>query len=138
MRKWLLAEKTYEGFPLFLRRPADFDVDALRPLFPTLVIVTHKFAKRKPDGLPESGYNHGLAGMDHELVAAFDVDQMGVPSLVETFGGERNYYFYVADDTDVPAVISPIVNRYPGEKVSWSTRPDPQWIFITRYAKEYF
>jgi hypothetical protein len=138
MREWLLAEKTYEGFPLFLRRPADFDINALRPLFPTLVVVTHEFAKRKSNGLPEADYNDGLAGMDLSLIGAFDIDRMGVIALVETFGGKRNYYFYVAVDTDVPAVIVPIANRYPNEKISWSVRPDLKWNFITQYSKEYF
>jgi hypothetical protein len=138
MRTWLNTNKTYEGFPLFLRRPADFDVEKLRPSFPNLVVVTHKFTKRKPNGLPDDDYNHGLASMDHELVCAFDVDRMGVPALVETFGGERNYYFYVAMDADVPTTISKIANRYPSEQLTWSVRLDSGWNFITKYAKEHF
>src|SRR5690349_15918909 len=101
MRKWLMAEKTYEGFPLFLRRPECLDVDLLRPHLPNLAVVKHKFTKRKPNGLPDDDYNHGLREFDHALVSAFDVDRMGVPALVETFGGERNYYFYVAPAADV-------------------------------------
>jgi len=27
------------------------------------------------------------------LVTAFDIDRMGIPALVETFGGKRHYYF---------------------------------------------
>ena len=38
---WLTAEKTYEGFPLMLRRPK-LDTDSLRPLYPTLAVVTNK------------------------------------------------------------------------------------------------
>jgi len=138
MTTWLTGEKTYEGFPLFLRRPAHLDVEVLRPSFPKLAIVTHEFSKRKPNGLPEPDYNHELAGMDHELIAAFDIDRMGVSVLVETFGGKRHYYFYVADNADVPAVISAIACRYPDERLSWSVRPDPRWGFIEEYAKEHF
>jgi hypothetical protein len=138
MREWLLAEKVYEGFPLFLRRPADFDVESLRPSFPSLAIVTHKFAKRKPNGLPDDDYNHGLAEMDLSLVGAFAVERMGIIALVETFGGERNYYFYVVQNADVPGVISAIAHRYPNEQLSWSVRPDKEWRFITRYTSEHF
>jgi hypothetical protein len=138
MGTWLTAEKTYEGFPLFLRRPAVLDVDAHRVTFPTLAIVTHEFTKREPNGLPEADYNHGLAGMDNELIVAFDVDRMGVPVLVETFGGKRHYYFYVAADADVAAVISAVARRYPEERLSWSVRSDPKWGFISKYATEYF
>lgn len=127
MRTWLTAEKTYEGFPLFLRRPATLDVESLRPQLPTLVVLTHTFSKREPNGLPESDYNHGLATMDREIVSAFDIDCMGAPALVETFGGERNYYFYVALETDAAAIFSSLAGRYPEEKLSWSVRPDPGW-----------
>jgi hypothetical protein len=138
VRTWLNIDKTYEGFPLFLRRPVDFDIKKLRPSFPSLVIVTHKFTKRKLNGLPDDDYNHGLAGMDRELICAFDVDRMGVPALVETFGGERNYYFYVSTDVDIPTTISRIVHRYPSEQLTWSVRQDSDWNFITKYAKEHF
>lgn len=138
MHKWLSGEKTYDGFPLFLRRPAELDIASLLPVLPNLAIVTHKFTKRKPNGLPEDDYNHGLAKMDYALVTAFDVDRMGVPVLVETFGGERNYYFYVARDTNVDQIISTIASHYPAEQISWSARPDPQWTFIETYAREHF
>jgi hypothetical protein len=138
MHTWLTTEKTHEGFPLFFRRPANLDVEALRPSFPTLATVTHEFAKRRSNGLPDPDYNHGLAGMDHQLVVAFDVDRMGIPVLVETFGGKRHYYFYVAADADVSTVISAIARGYPEEQLSWSVRGDPQWGFIERYAREHF
>lgn len=138
MRSWLTAEKTYEGFPLLLRRPADLDVDSLRPLYPTLAVVTHEFTRRKLNGLPEPDYNDGLVDMDCELVRAFDAHRMGVPALVETFGGQRHYYFYVAQEADVPGVISVVARRYPSERLSWSVRPDPEWEFIESYAREHF
>jgi hypothetical protein len=138
MRSWLTAEKTYEGFPLLLRRPAKFDVDSLRPLYPTLAVVTHQFTRRKPNGLPQPDYSDGLVEMDCEMVGAFDVDRMGVPALVETFGGKRHYYFYVSADADVPAIISAVARRYPAERLSWEVRPDPKWEFIESYASEHF
>jgi hypothetical protein len=136
MRTWLTTEKTYEGFPLFLRRPTDLDVESLRPALPSLAVVTHEFTKRKPNGLPDPDYNHGLAEMDHVLVTAFD--RMGVPALIETFGGERKYYFYVAVDADVAGAISAVARRFPDERVSWTVRPDPEWSFLKRYAREHF
>jgi hypothetical protein len=138
MLSWATAQTEYEGFPLMLRRPTNIDVDSLRPSHPTLAVVTHEFTKRKPNGLPEPDYNESLFEMDIELVRAFDVDRMGVPVLVETFGGKRHYYFYVTADTDVPTIISAVSRRYPSERLSWEVRPDPQWGFLEKYAKEYF
>jgi hypothetical protein len=96
-----------------LRRPTNLDVELLRRSHPTLAVVTHEFSRRKPNGLPEPDNNEILFETDIELVRAFDVDQMGVPALIETFGGKRHYYFYVVSDADVSGVISTIARRYP-------------------------
>jgi uncharacterized protein DUF695 len=138
MHSWLTAEKTYEGAPLLLRRPADFDIASLRPGFPTLVVITHQFTRRMPNGLPDPDYNDGLAEMDHEVVTAFDADQMGVAALVETCAGKRTYYIYVTADADVSNALSAVARRYPDERLSWSFRSDPEWTFIQRYAKDHF
>jgi hypothetical protein len=121
-----------------LRRPTNIDVESLRLAHPALAVITHEFTKRKPNGLPEPDYNESLFQMDIELVRAFDVDHMGVPVLVETFGGKRHYYFYVSANSDVPATISAVARRYPAERLSWTVRPDPEWGFLERYAREHF
>ena len=138
MLAWATAQKEYEGFPLMIRRPTNLDINSLRPRHPTLAVVTHEFTKRKPNGLPDPDYNHGLFDMDMELVRAFDVDQMGVPVLVETFGGKRHYYFYVAADVNVTEMISAIAQRYPAERLSWFVRQDPNWGFLELYARDHF
>jgi hypothetical protein len=136
--EWATAEIEYEGFPLMLRHSTNIDIDSLRGAHPALAVITHEFTKRKPNGLPEPEYNESLFQMDMELVRAFDLDQIGVPVLVETFGGKRHYYFYVTEGTVVPAIILAVAQRYPSERLSWTVRSDPQWGFLEKYAKEYF
>ena len=138
MYSWATAERTYEGFPLFLRRPINVDTSEHRRSFPDLVVVTHTFAKRLPDGRPESDYNRGLEDMDVAIVRSFDATHAGVPVLVETFGGERNYYFYVAPGTDVSAILAPITAAYPDERLAREVRPNNNWQLFDRYAKDFF
>ena len=138
MSLWATAERTYEGFPLFLRRPTDVDTPDNRRSFPDLVIVTHTFAKRLANGRPDSDYNRGLEDMDVAIVRAFDATRSGVPVLVETFGGERNYYFYVASGTDVSAILAPIVAAYPCERLAWKVRPNNNWRLFDQYAEDFF
>jgi hypothetical protein len=138
MYHWLTTRKDYEGFPLLLRRPTNLDINALRLNYPRLIVVTHEFAKQQSNGLPEAAYNDSLANMDLRLACSFDVDQMGVPVLIETFGGTRHYYFYAATDAEVNATITPIRKTYPHEQLTWSIHPDPEWGFIERYAREHF
>ena len=138
MSEWVIDEITYEGFPLLLRRPAKVDIEGLRPLYPIRVAVTHIFTKRKPNGLPEASYNNGLFAMDNELTDAFSAGHHGECVLVETFGGERNYYYYISGEADAPAILTGISNRYPAEQLSWKVRTDSGWTFLTRYAAEFF
>ena len=138
MYSWVTAERRYEGFPLLLRRPTDADTPEHRRSFSDLVIITHTFANRLPDGRPDSDYNRGLEDMDVAIVRAFDAMRSGVPVLVETFGGEPNYYFYVAAETDVSAILAPIVAAYHGERLSWTVRPRNNWRFLDQYAEDFF
>jgi len=138
MAKWLTAQKLHEGFPLLLRRPATLDIVSLRSRFPILAFATHAFTKAASNGLPEEVYHRGLAELDLELITAFEAGSRGVSVLVETYAGERCYYFYVAANADVSGVISAIGLRHPQERLSSSTRPDPSWQFIERYAQDHF
>jgi Family of unknown function (DUF695) len=138
MYSWATAERTHEGFPLFLRRPTDVDTPEHRQSFSDLLLVTHTFAQRLPDGRPESNYDRSLEDMDIAIVRAFDATHSGVPVLVETFGGERNYYFYVASSTEVSAILTPILAAYPEERLAWEVRPNNNWRLLDRYAKEFF
>ena len=138
MYSWATAERTYEGFPLFLRCPTDVDTPEHRRSFSDLVIVTHTFAKRLPDGRPDFDYNRRLEDMDVAIARAFDGTRSGVPVLVETFGGERNYYFYVAAGTAVSAILAPIVAAHPDERLAWKIRPNNNWRLFDQYAEDFF
>jgi hypothetical protein len=138
MYSWANAELVYEGFPLFLRRPTDVDTSANRQKFPDLAVITHTFTQRYPDGRPEPGYNKTLSDFDYAVVTAFDALHSGVPVLVETFGGERNYYFCIAPHADVSSIVSAIATSYQNEQLSWEVSPTKGWSFLDRYAKDFF
>jgi hypothetical protein len=138
MHSWVTTDRTHEGFPLYLRRPIDVDTADNRRGFPTLAVITHELRERLSDGRPDRDYNDSLADFDHDIITAFDADYIGVPVLVETFGGKRHYYFYVSPATDVGSIVSHIGASYPAEPLSWETRPDDKWAFLDRYAKDFF
>ena len=62
---------------------------------------------------------------------------MAFPFLVETFGGKRHYYFYVAT-IDMASRVASVASRYANERLSWKTRNDPEWGFIQGYATDFF
>jgi hypothetical protein len=72
------------------------------------------------------------------LITVFDQRGNGVCVLIETYGGERNYYYYVIPNADVSALLDPILRRYSMEKLEISTKSDPEWNFFQKYAKDFF
>jgi hypothetical protein len=137
IRAWKTKQLTHEGFPLYLRYPANVDYNSQQRSLPVLAVITHELSKTSPNGLPEPEYNDGLLDFDSDLRAAFEAGQIGQTVLVETFGGKRNYYIYVAPEIHVDEKVASVSKRYPHERLSCSVRPDPEWGFIKRYANEF-
>lgn len=134
---WYSGELRYEGCPLHLRFPEKPDFDALQKKYPKILIVTHTLAKVKPSGVPEADYNELLADFDHDLITAFEESSSGMTVLVETFGGRRKYYIYVASDAPVEDTRARFRTDYPQHQLDWDLRDDKSWTFIRGYSEEY-
>ncbi len=135
-RMWVLSQHQYKGFPLFLRRIERLPFPSRRAKQPVLATITHTFTKRRPDGLPESAYNDTLFEMDQKLIEA--MNGIGSPVLIETFGGKRNFYYYVTDAGLAEARFSSIRQGFAQEELVIDCRPDPAWNFIYNYFKNFF
>jgi hypothetical protein len=136
--KWATFTREYEGFPLLLRLPLQLDYDALQQRFPVSLVLTHQFSLRRFDGLPEARYNDTLEDFDFALVSYFDTNGLGQVVLVETFGGERNYYYYVTESVDPEAMYADVRSRFPAQRVAIQAKADPSWRFIRRYSRDFF
>jgi hypothetical protein len=136
-RTWRTKQTTNDGLPLFLRYPENADFDSQKSSFPVLAVITHELSKVSPNGLPEPEYNDSLLEFDSEIRGGFEQLKIGQTVLVETFGGKRKYYIYVAPEVCLDEIIVSLSKRYPHERLSWSVHPDSEWSFIKRYAKEW-
>jgi len=134
---WKVGQATHEGFPLLLRYPDDIEYENPKSRFPILVTITHKLALVQDSGLPERTYNETLEDFDVYLTRLFEIKNAGVVVLVETFGGNRAYYFYVSRDLDLLAEESNIKAQYPQHELSWERQEDATWSFIKRYARDF-
>jgi len=136
-KEWLTAERTHNGHRLLLRRPRVVDIKTLAPKFPTLATMTHHLDVVTSDGLPERSYNDTLTELDHTIATALDSDK-GVIVLIETFSGERNYYFYIAGNVNVSETLTLIKERYALARLSCETKSDPNWRFLKQYGADFF
>ena len=135
--EWTTLTREYEGFPLYLRYPLRLNYNALQHRFPLRLVLTHVFSFRRFDGLPEARYNETLEDFDAALVTYFKASGLGQAVLVETFGGKRNYYYYVTASVDPEAVSADIRSRFPEQRMEVESKADPSWRFIRRYSGEF-
>lgn len=134
---WHLRSLEHQGFPLHLRWPVGLDFDDLSGRFPKLFVLTHTFSFRRFDGAPEPTYNDTLADLDLAVIRSFEDGSIGQIVLIETFGGKRNYYFYVLSGFDGGAICLSWSARFAGYNLSETAREDPTWKFIRTYRSEY-
>jgi hypothetical protein len=138
-RTWLTANTEYEGFPIYFRRPdiKVAEVAGLRQTYPRLLIVTHVLKQVKENGLPESDYNRSLESLDMCLTSPFDDEVKGLIALVETYGGKRTYYAYVALSFDANAFVREAKNHSPQEDITYKVDEDPAWRLFRGYAADF-
>ena len=138
-RTWLTARSEYQDFPIHFRRPdvrvAEFE--ALRPAYPRLLILTHRLAKVRENGLPEARYNDALASLDAWLTAPFDDETNGIVALIETYAGKRIYYVYVVPAFDAAAYAAAARTRFPDEDLTHEVDDDPGWRLFKGYARDF-
>jgi hypothetical protein len=135
--EWATLTREYEGFPLYLRFPRGLNYDSLQRRFPVRLVLTHVFSFRRFDGAPEPHYNEMLEEFDLSLLRYFKAGGLGQIVLVETFGGKRHYYYYVATSVDAEAILVNLRSRYPEQKVELQSKADPAWQFIRQYTNEF-
>ena len=131
--KWLTIRKEYEGNPLYLRKPNHQNIWTKKNYYSKLVCITHTFDSVKSNGLPTGDYNSSLIDFDGEIVELFKQDDNGIIFLIETYGGERNYWFYVKETCDSNLKFEKLKKHHQNKKLEISTRDDEQWNFIKDY-----
>jgi len=131
--RWLTTDTVYNGFPLYLRLPDYDDVWRFKKKYSNLLCITQKLEKVKDNGLPESDYNASLMDFDGELVDLFDNKTEGIIILVETFGGARNYWYYISSNVDYKTKVDNIRKKYTSNKIETDLQDDKDWGFIIKY-----
>jgi hypothetical protein len=132
---WFTAKRQHEGFPLLLRFPEKRDFDLLEKQYTKLLLIRHQLDKVLPSGLPEPAYNETLFEFDEQIVGMFG--ESGIPVLVETFGGRRNYYIYVLPRLDISTAQTTLKAKYPTLTTAWTIHDGTGWKLIRRYSTEY-
>ena len=131
--KWNSLDTISDGFPLYLRKPEYENVWAYQNNFTELFCITHKLEKVKQNGLPEQEYNRSLSDFDHHLCELFNKNKQGIIVLIETYGGERNYWYYIKLNTEYISNIDLVKHKYPQQSIEIWSKKDTDWGFLKTY-----
>ncbi|MEP3448357.1 MAG: DUF695 domain-containing protein [Nonlabens ulvanivorans] len=135
---WFTAEIEHEGLPLYLRLPNYKNIWQYKSKFPKLICITHEFDSVKDNGLPTTDYNESLIDFDGEVVSLFESNEYGIIFLVETFGGARNYWFYLAESKPFVKTFKDLQTKHPEKKLELDYQIDSDWDFIKDYPVELY
>src|SRR5262245_1545533 len=94
--QWLTTMCEHDGQSLAIRLRPPSAVNDDRSKYGHLLVVMHRLASVRSDGMPTPDYNETLFRFDCELIN--QLEDGGRVVLVETYSGERIYYAYVADE----------------------------------------
>ena len=133
--EWLGSTVNYEGHPMLLRVRPGAGRSAARPVLVLLAAITHRLAQVRADGLPEAGYNDGLADLDDAIIASLDAGGAGITVVVETVAGERTYYAYVTAPIHAQVALESVCIRFPEHHLSLATRRDESWQLYDEYKR---
>jgi hypothetical protein len=136
--KWHTFDTIYDGLPLYIRRPDIQNIKQYQARYSNLLCVTQKFDKVKSNGLPESDYNKTLEDFDGEICDLFEFSTEGIIFLIETFGGERYYWFYIKADCEFESKFGELQKKYPEHKLDFTLKNDSEWGFIKDYPFEIY
>ncbi|WP_228853533.1 DUF695 domain-containing protein [Aegicerativicinus sediminis] len=131
--EWLTTKTEHEGLPLYLRLPNYKNIWQYRSKYPKLICITHEFESVKDNGLPTAEYNESLIDFDGEAVNLFDPKKGGIIFLVETYGGARNYWYYIVDSKFFFKKFHELKDKHSDKNLELNYRNDPEWNFIKDY-----
>lgn len=136
--EWLTTETEYDGLPLYLRLPNYKNVWEYKSKYPKLICIKHEFNRVKNNGLATAEYNESLIDFDGEVVNLFDPNKSGIVILVETYGGARNYWFYITDPKFFFNTFEELKSKHSDKKLELDYRNDSDWSFIKDYPVELY
>jgi hypothetical protein len=137
-QKWLTIKIEYEGFPLYLRKPEYQEIFAYRDKLPNVLRVTQKLKEVNSNGLPESDYNMSLMDFDGQMCDLFNGTDDGLIFLIETFGGERSYYYFITASVDYDKLIQKIKTKNEDIDLETHSYADSEWGFLKNYPTKLY
>jgi hypothetical protein len=135
---WSTTDSEYEGYPLRVDKPNYTDIYEYKARYPRLVRITFHFDSTMANGWPKPDYEIALADFDEDMRVLFDREKEGIIFLIETYGAQRAYHYFISDMVDYKARVVEIGYKYPKVTLVPSTKMNSNWEFLNEYPTKLY
>ena len=133
---WSNAELDYEGLPLLLRKPDYQNILQFKSKFTKLVAIVHHLEMVDKLGLPKKSYNSKISKFDDYMCDLFTVTNDGIIFLIETFNGNRTYYYYCDNTLVIDTLADKIRSKFDFD-IEVMSQDDVEWSFLHNYPIDF-
>jgi hypothetical protein len=76
-----------------------------------------------------------MSVLEDLLVSSLEAAQAGLLAFVFTYGGNREWHFYVSDSVDLGEVINGALADLPGLPIKLAIEDDPEWTELAKVMR---
>jgi hypothetical protein len=119
---------------MVLRINSDAAKYAGHPELPIRLGVTVAFNAPNDHGFctPEEGEQ--LNQIEDQLISRLQANHTGFLVLVVTYGGKREFIFYVRDQQQVSTAVEAVQDTTASHKLLYGLETDPNWSYYLQFA----
>jgi len=124
---WTTAEGRKSGRPMLLRFRPGLKSFLGDPRFSRRLQITWVFGDHNSSGMPSGEDSEAMGPLEDRLVEALEAEKAGILAFVHTYGGTRQWHFYISESADLGAVINDALAELPRLPISLEVEDDPEW-----------
>lgn len=134
---WAAGQSEKDGKPMFVR--ANLSIRDKAPVadYPVQVMISAKFDKPGPHGLPSEAELPELEKFEEETSKVLTQDKLCIFALVVTHDGLRDYFFYCKNVPVLQDRLKLIVERRGLDRCGVDARLEPEWEIYRALARPF-
>ena len=133
-KPWKVVQGETEGGPMVLRINSGAEKYAAHPELPIRLGVTAAFNAPNEHGFctPEEGEQ--LNQIEDQLVSRLKANHGGFLVLVVTYGGKREFIFYVRDEQQASTAVEVVRDRTTSHNLQYGLETDRKWSYYLQFV----
>lgn len=131
--RWIDTSMVYDGHPINVIFPVYSNLNRYRNQFSDILSVSYRPPLMLDDGISVQNFDGSIENLDQLLQDLFLARKTGFLFLIETYAGNRQYFYLIKPDCNVEYSMDSIQKEFPDLNLFFYRKTDPQWRFFKQY-----